>query len=158
MYTWSVCNLLKCFSSRIGENLEQSLPSLTELILTSNNIQELVSAWSHLNVWIKSVNASLMIYIEIPGKIIIVLVTCRVTWIHWPRWRHWPSSGMNPQSSKLVIDLSGAPPNSDPARLQSLNLQLVKESSDEQEALQALCHQQTPTDPCAWLPEGETQG
>uniref|UniRef100_A0A3Q4GEA4 Small nuclear ribonucleoprotein polypeptide A' n=1 Tax=Neolamprologus brichardi TaxID=32507 RepID=A0A3Q4GEA4_NEOBR len=26
---------------RIGENLEQSLPSLTELILTSNNIQEL---------------------------------------------------------------------------------------------------------------------
>lgn len=50
---------------------------------------------------------------------------------------------------KLVIDLSGAPLNSDPAHLQSLNLQLVKESSDEQEALQALCHQQTPTDPCA---------
>lgn len=30
-------------SSRIGENLEQSLPNLRELILTSNNIQELVS-------------------------------------------------------------------------------------------------------------------
>lgn len=65
---------------------------------------------------------------------------------------------MNPQSSKLVIDLSGAPPNSDPARLQSLNMQLVKESSDKQEALQTLCHQQTPTDPRARLPEAETQG
>lgn len=35
--------LFQCVSSRIGENLEQSLPSLKELILTSNNIQELVS-------------------------------------------------------------------------------------------------------------------
>ncbi len=33
--------LARC--SRIGENLEQSLPNLMELILTSNNIQELVS-------------------------------------------------------------------------------------------------------------------
>lgn len=31
------------FFSRIGENLEQALPSLTELILTNNNIAELVS-------------------------------------------------------------------------------------------------------------------
>lgn len=31
------------FFSRIGENLEQSLPNLKELVLTSNNIQELVS-------------------------------------------------------------------------------------------------------------------
>lgn len=29
--------------SRVGENLEQALPSMRELILTSNNIQELVS-------------------------------------------------------------------------------------------------------------------
>lgn len=36
-----------CFCcSRIGENLEHSLPSLKELILTSNNIQELVSSAS----------------------------------------------------------------------------------------------------------------
>lgn len=40
-----VCNTLICVCSRIGENLEQSLPSLTELVLTSNNIQELVSAF-----------------------------------------------------------------------------------------------------------------
>ncbi|KAA8578861.1 hypothetical protein FQN60_011475, partial [Etheostoma spectabile] len=40
--TWlHACNFMKCFSSRIGENLEQSLQSLTELVLTSNNIQEL---------------------------------------------------------------------------------------------------------------------
>lgn len=32
--------------SRIGENLEHSLPNLKELILTSNNIQELVSSVS----------------------------------------------------------------------------------------------------------------
>lgn len=31
--------------SRIGENLEQSLPNLKELVLTSNNIQELVSTF-----------------------------------------------------------------------------------------------------------------
>lgn len=48
-------NCMKCFSSRIGENLEQSLPSLKELVLTSNNIQELVSTFqqqqqNHLNV------------------------------------------------------------------------------------------------------------
>uniref|UniRef100_A0A8C9X8H2 Small nuclear ribonucleoprotein polypeptide A' n=1 Tax=Sander lucioperca TaxID=283035 RepID=A0A8C9X8H2_SANLU len=30
---------------RIGENLEQSLQNLTELVLTSNNIQELVSTF-----------------------------------------------------------------------------------------------------------------
>lgn len=39
-------NLNLCFLfffSRIGENLEQALPSLTELILTNNNIAELVS-------------------------------------------------------------------------------------------------------------------
>lgn len=36
-------NSVQCVSSRIGENLEQSLPNLRELILTSNNIQELVS-------------------------------------------------------------------------------------------------------------------
>lgn len=36
-------NSVQRVSSRIGENLEQSLPSLRELILTSNNIQELVS-------------------------------------------------------------------------------------------------------------------
>lgn len=36
-------NPVRCVSSRIGENLEQALPSLRELILTSNNIQELVS-------------------------------------------------------------------------------------------------------------------
>lgn len=31
------------FCSRIGEGLEQALPSLTELVLTNNNISELVS-------------------------------------------------------------------------------------------------------------------
>lgn len=36
-------NLCFLFFSRIGENLEQALPSLTELILTNNNIAELVS-------------------------------------------------------------------------------------------------------------------
>lgn len=36
--------------------------------------------------------------------------------------------------------------------------QLVKEPSDKQEALQALCHQQNPTDPRAGLPEGQTEG
>lgn len=47
---------MKSFSSRIGENLEQSLPNLKELILTSNNIQELVSVFqqsvqrNHVNV------------------------------------------------------------------------------------------------------------
>lgn len=48
---------MKSFSSRIGENLEQSLPNLKELVLTSNNIQELVSVFqqpsvqqNHLNV------------------------------------------------------------------------------------------------------------
>lgn len=45
-----VCNPLICVSSRIGENLEQSLPGLTELVLTSNNIQELVSAFRQQSV------------------------------------------------------------------------------------------------------------
>lgn len=36
-------NCMKPLSSRIGENLEQSLPNLKELVLTSNSIQELVS-------------------------------------------------------------------------------------------------------------------
>lgn len=42
--------------------------------------------------------------------------------------------------------------------IKQINVQLVKESSDEQEALQALCYQQNPADPCAWFPEGKTQG
>ena len=38
-------------SSRFGENLEHALPSLTELILTSNNIQELVGdPYFHHNI------------------------------------------------------------------------------------------------------------
>lgn len=46
-WTTALCmlslNRMKPLSSRIGENLEQSVPNLKELVLTSNNIQELVS-------------------------------------------------------------------------------------------------------------------
>ncbi|KAM6058929.1 U2 small nuclear ribonucleoprotein A' isoform 1-T1 [Chlamydotis macqueenii] len=38
---WPHLNLWVLFFSRIGENLEQALPSLTELVLTNNNIAEL---------------------------------------------------------------------------------------------------------------------
>lgn len=43
-------NRMKPLSSRIGENLEQSLPNLKELVLTSNNIQELVSTLQHKTI------------------------------------------------------------------------------------------------------------
>lgn len=48
MYIYVVDNVkyhsvVCCFASRVGENLELSLPNMKELILTNNNIQELVS-------------------------------------------------------------------------------------------------------------------
>lgn len=39
-----------------------------------------------------------------------------------------------------------------------ITLQLVEESSDKQEALQAVCHQQTATAACAGFPEGKAEG
>lgn len=51
---WCFC---LAYCSRIGENMEQALPNLKELILTSNNIQELVSSTvdvplcTLINIW-----------------------------------------------------------------------------------------------------------
>lgn len=45
--------------SRIGENLEHLLPSLKELILTSNNIQELVS---HTRLGVRAKTPNTMFY------------------------------------------------------------------------------------------------
>lgn len=39
-----------------------------------------------------------------------------------------------------------------------LSLQSLKEPSNQQEALQAVCHQQTSTDPRSGFPEGEIKG
>lgn len=36
----------------------------------------------------------------------LVLFVCRVTWTHWPQWRHWPFSGMNHQYSKINLLLN----------------------------------------------------
>lgn len=58
---------MKFFSSRIGENLEQSLPNLKELILTSNNIQELVSVFQQQSVQQKYLNVQ-DLYFEQKGK------------------------------------------------------------------------------------------
>lgn len=46
-----VVNFLMCWCSRLGDNLEQCLPGLRELVLTNNNIQELVSAPSPTPLW-----------------------------------------------------------------------------------------------------------
>lgn len=49
-------------TSRIGENLEQSLPNLKELVLTSNNIQELVSTFqNHRNRTIYTIKIFLVV-------------------------------------------------------------------------------------------------
>ena len=97
-------------SSRFGENLEHALPSLTELILTSNNIQELVGD----DCFHHDIKTALFISVEYASSfycnrhLIIVLRTktvtyyliepfvdyFRVTWTHWLLWRLWLSSGM----------------------------------------------------------------
>lgn len=50
------------------------------------------------------------------------------------------------------------PPLNDQTCLQLHSFQLAEESSDKQEALQTICHQQTPAGSCARLPEGQAQG
>lgn len=102
------------FYSRFGENLEQSLPNLRELILTSNNIQELVrKAASH--TFIQLMNHQDPVWklfyriclgfqrCECPephGRIECVItesccccVMNRGIWILWPQWRLWLFSG-----------------------------------------------------------------
>lgn len=73
---------MKCFlfcfflSSRIGENLEQSLPNLKELVLTSNNIQELVSTFQpHRNrtieVFVVVLNEKIKVESEVSSALYI---------------------------------------------------------------------------------------
>lgn len=174
----SMTNCMECFSSRIGDNLEQSLPSLTELVLTNNNIQELVSvisshqkpfhdqtdllAWNNwwfsiLKQLFRSVRLLYVFFISNLSFWKIYLLINLVSNAGWPG-----PPGLSEDADPPQVEITCCHIMLNPALVcfltEWLNLQFVKESSDQQEALQALCHQQNPTDPCARLPEGKAKG
>ena len=159
-------------SSRFGENLEHALPSLTELILTSNNIQELVGD----DCFHHDIKTALFISVEYASTfycnrhLIIVLRTKTVTYYLIEPFVDLLQGDLDPLATvktltllryvilHLLIDHCLVVVALCTALFPCTYLQSAEESCHQQEALQALCHQQNPTNQSAWFPESEAEG